>query len=104
MRSQRAQELGQSRQLLVKEHVIPLDVISRILAEQNKLQPLSIQEIGKILTHLTLFAIITKAEDKALSSAGLASKMPIGHLPRYPFYENRLARYQYVGIAINAAG
>lgn len=103
VRSSAARELGQNRKSLVKEHVVPLKVVGQILEAQNRRHPLSLCDIGKILKRLTLFAIITKEEDKKLRQARLTSTMPLNALPDYPFFEDRLARYKHVGIAIETS-
>ena len=87
-------------QLIVKEHVVPLKVISQLLRE---LQNYSLDEIKKVLDKYTLFGTITKVEDSQLRAAGLTSAMPEGFFePGHKYHDVLLARYQHVGIKIES--
>jgi hypothetical protein len=98
IRSQDAQKLGDDREALVKEHVVPLKVICEVLVQQNQKHELSLNGISAILEQLTHFAIITKKEDRSLREAGLSSRMPSEPLAEHPFFADLFARYRQVGI------
>lgn len=68
-----------SRKDVVKEHVIPLKVITKFLLDQAKKRDLDTDEISRIIDGMLIFATITKDEDKKLSEIGLKSEMPDGY-------------------------
>lgn len=102
--SRAASALRQDQASLVKEHVVPLNVIGEILTSRNQHAELSLAEIGRILRHLTHFAIITKAEDRRLREAGLASVMPTPPLSSFPYFSDIYARYRIAEIEMSEEG
>lgn len=98
VRSREAQQVGDDREALVKEHVVPLKVICEVLVQQNQKHELSLNGIGAILEQLTHFAVITKKEDQTIREAGLSSRMPSEPLAKHPFFADLFARYRQVGI------
>jgi hypothetical protein len=94
-----ARRVLHDRELVVKEHAVPLLVITRLLKERASNGGLS--EIASVLHRYTVFGTITKEEDRALRSAKLTSSMPYGFdIPGHQYFDNVLARYSHVGIAL----
>lgn len=83
---------------VVKEHIIPIDVIKKML--MNLGPKATIKQIEKILYDFVLFATITKDEDKKLNNAGLKSKMPSDCYENGKLKKdfNKFSRYEKVGI------
>jgi len=87
------------RKNVVKEHVIPLDCITRELTDQFQKNEMSLEEIAAFLDEKVTFATITKEEDKRLRDAKLNKKMPNGYKQNgHPLYGDPFARYKTVGI------
>ncbi len=88
-----------NRKEVVKEHVIPLKRITQELEKLSELNNTSLEAIARCLDELTIFATITKDEDKSLREEKLNSKMP----PEYDeegheLFHDPYARYKKVGI------
>lgn len=84
---------------VVKEHVVPLKVITTKLLELNNGNLISIEAIAAVLDKYIHFATITKLEDQLLRNAKLNSKMPDEYYdPDSLLYGNVFARYKKVGI------
>tara|TARA_B110000285_G_C14701444_1_gene413622 strand:+ start:130 stop:594 length:465 start_codon:yes stop_codon:yes gene_type:complete len=62
------------KDLVVKEHIVPLKVITDKLKELDS--NCTIEQIKSIIDEFLHFATITKEEDKRLSSLGFKQKMP----------------------------
>ncbi|NOU12742.1 MAG: hypothetical protein HOO92_02065 [Methylococcaceae bacterium] len=87
------------RKLVVKEHVVPLLVISKMLTALS--QKATLDEIAKVLDENVRFATITKEEDSLLRRSGLTSKMPKGfYISDDELWGDLLARYKSVGIVM----
>ncbi len=89
------------RKNVVKEHIVPLKVITEILVNHSKEKAFNIQTISELLDRYVRFATITKCEDKLLRNAKLISTMPkefwvAGH----SLHNDLLARYKNVGITL----
>jgi hypothetical protein len=89
--------LEEVRKKVVKEHVVPLKVITNLL---EGLTDTSTGSIAAVLDEYILFGTITKDEDKKLRKAGLNSKMPTDDEGNEWDGNDRLARYRAVGIAL----
>ncbi len=90
-----------NRKLVVKEHVVPLRVITSVLVEAKEAGHTSLSAIAEILERLTHFGTITKEEDKRLRDAGLNQAMPHGFLEEgHVNYGDILSRYREVGIEL----
>ena len=90
-----------NRKDVVKEHVIPLKVITKILLDHSKTGNFSLESIAKILDENLIFATISQREDKLLRDAKLTSKMPHGFWePGHTLYNDQFARYKEVGISM----
>ncbi|MFM2249651.1 MAG: hypothetical protein RLZZ358_578 [Bacteroidota bacterium] len=88
-----------NKDLVVKEHVVPMKVIVNELA-RIPIQELSVQRIKYVLDSLIVFATITKQEDARLSANGLKSAMPKVHHNFEQLCEMRFGRYEHVGIQL----
>lgn len=89
------------KEVVHKEHVVPLNVIKEKLKYLKERGNLSIHSIRELLDDCLIFATITKEEDKLLRSAGLNSSMPIGYGVKGHKYENdNFARYNHIGISV----
>lgn len=90
------------RKQVVKEHVIPLKVITSLLLERSRSGPFDLRTISEVLDRYLIFATISKREDKLLREAKLNSKMPDGFwLEGDTLYGDPLARYKAVGIPVS---
>ena len=84
---------------VIKEHVIPLRVITNKLEQLAKKKTISLDDIKTVLDKYTLFATITRDEDQLLRDAKLNSKMPIEFYDENSsMYNDPFARYKKVGI------
>ena len=70
------QVLKELRKKVVKEHVVPLKVITGFLEKLANQKDIRIEKIAEVLDKYTIFGTITKGEDEKLRKAGLTSKMP----------------------------
>ncbi len=84
---------------VIKEHVVPLKIIVKILDRLPK-DNLDPTQIKTILNRLVVFATITKQEDALLSKSGLKSKMPFKDESFESVSSDLFARYNHVGIKI----
>lgn len=90
-----------NRKDVVKEHVIPLKVITKILLDHSKSGEFNIESIAEILDANLMFATISRREDKLLRDAKLTRKMPSGFWEQgHTLYNDPFARYKEVGISI----
>lgn len=87
------------RKKVIKEHVIPLRVITDKLEQLAKKKTTSLTDIQEVLDKYTLFATITRQEDQLLRDAKLNSKMPSEFYDENSsMYDDPFARYKKVGI------
>lgn len=85
------------KKLIIKEHVVPLKVISEKLKELGP--ECSIEEVENLIDKYLHFATITKEEDMLLREFGLNHKMPDDFFDvNSELYMNIFARYIKVGI------
>lgn len=95
------QSLEEVRKQVVKEHVVPLKVITIFLERLADEGNIEIERIAKLLDKYTIFATITKNEDAKLREAGLTSKMPIEFEQKGNELEGDVrARYKVTGIEL----
>ncbi|OIO73381.1 MAG: hypothetical protein AUJ57_04390 [Zetaproteobacteria bacterium CG1_02_53_45] len=93
-----------NRKQVVKEHVVPLRVITSELVAAKEAGHTSLSAIAEILDRLTHFGTITKEEDKRLRDAGLNQAMPHGFFEQgHSNYGDILSRYREVGIEIECS-
>jgi hypothetical protein len=90
---------SRNKDLVVKEHVVPMKVIVDELAK-IPIQELSIHRIKHVLDRLIVFATITKEEDTRLSANGLKSAMPRLHKDFEELCKMKFDRYEKVGIKL----
>ena len=87
------------RKVILKEHVIPMKEIIRVLKEFGK--EISIEQIENMLNKYLIFATITKDEDRILTKAKLREKMPPSYYdPNHELHEDLFARYKETGIEL----
>jgi len=87
------------RKMVIKEHIIPLRVITDKLEQLVKKKTISLAAIQAVLDKYTLFATITRLEDQLLRDAKLNSKMPDEFYDENsPMHDDPFARYKKVGI------
>lgn len=89
------------RKDVIKEHVVPLRVITQRLVELASSGELSCESIAALLDKYVHFATISKREDALLREKKLSRKMPEcfeeeGH----PLYNNLFSRYEVAGIVL----
>lgn len=95
-----ARALG-DRKMVVKEHVVPLRVVTQLLIELGNSQNLSCKTIATLLDKYVVFATISKREDELLRKNKLTSSMPKGYYEENDFlYNNLLSRYIATGIVL----
>ena len=103
--STRARSLEPDRSQVVKEHVVPIRAIARLLSNLVSAGQTGLADIAGVLDKYTVFGTITKYEDQLLRTAGLTSTMPEGFFePGHLYYQDVLARYKAVGIALEPIG
>lgn len=84
---------------VVKEHVVPLNIIIKELVKRFNNGMTSLDEIASCIDKHLIFATISKEEDKRLREHKLQSKMPEGYyLSQHPLFNNKFARYEVAGI------
>lgn len=94
--SSEAEKLTNKR-LVIKEHVIPLKVITDKLKELGS--NCSSEEVKNIIDKYLHFATISKKEDMILRESGLNHKMPDDFFDvNSELYQNVFARYIKAGI------
>lgn len=94
--SSEAEKLTNKR-LVIKEHVIPLKVITEKLKELGS--NCSLEEVKNIIDKYLHFATISKKEDMILRESGLNHKMPDDFFDvNSELYQNVFARYIKAGI------
>lgn len=97
--SKKAEEVTEKK-LIVKEHVIPLKVITDLLKQLS--EDCTTKEIKKIIDTNLHFATITKEEDAILRKVGLNQKMPAEYYdPKSKLYNDIFARYKKTNIEYN---
>jgi hypothetical protein len=86
---------------VVKEHVVPLKVITDLLISDSEKYEISSSHIKSVLDKYLIFATITKEEDAILRMEKLTSKMPdvFYHKDHY-LYDDLFARYKVAGIEL----
>ena len=86
---------------VVKEHVIPLDCITKELVALGHEGKTSLEDISGLLDKMVVFATITKTEDQLLRNANLNSVMPDEYYAKgHSLYQDSFARYKIVGIEL----
>ncbi len=86
---------------VVKEHVVPLKVITDLLITYSKENEINSKEIESILNKYLIFATITKKEDANLRKEKLISKMPVGFYDKdSPLYGDLFSRYKVAQIEL----
>jgi transcriptional regulator CtsR len=88
-----------NKSLVVKEHVIPLNIIVSFLSKIPT-KELSIEKVKEILDSLLIYATITKEEDKLISKIGLGRKMTIEYETIEELKANAFDRYKHVNIVL----
>jgi len=88
-----------NKSLVVKEHVIPLNIIVSFLSK-IPIKELSIEKVKEILDSLLIYATITKEEDKLISKLGLARKMTIEYENIEELKANAFDRYKHANIVL----
>ena len=89
------------RKAVVKEHIVPLKVITNYLEELALSGIPTLDRIKKVLHTYTIFGTITKEEDARLNKAGLRFKMPDSFYDKnHEWHGDVLARYRTVGIVM----
>jgi hypothetical protein len=88
-----------NKQNVVKEHVVPINVIK---SELQKLTPsCTLNDIKMVLDEFLIFATITKEEDNRLSKLGFKQKMPKAYYDMSDIlYNDKFSRYKKAGIEI----
>jgi len=90
------------RDLVVKEHVVPLRVIRQLLVQSAPEGRVDLTAIAAILDQYVRFATITQKEDKKLREAGLKSDMPPSFYDADDaLHKDLFARYRTVGIDLD---
>ncbi len=89
------------RKQVVKEHAVPIRVITSKLKALKPAGLLTTTRIAEVLDRYVRFATISKEEDLALRQLGLSSKMPSGfHEPGHADHDDVFSRYRVAGIAL----
>lgn len=93
--------LTKDKKEVVKEHVVPLKVITDLLISDSEKYEISSSHIKSVLDKYLIFATITKEEDAILRMEKLTSKMPdvFYHKDHY-LYDDLFARYKVAGIEL----
>lgn len=87
------------RQLVVKDHIVPLNIITKKLFELGT--NCRIDEIKSIIDELLHFATITKDENTYLNNLGLRKSMPSGYEEvGHNLFNDKFARYSKAKIDI----
>lgn len=90
-----------NRKEVVKEHVVPLLVITQRLVELAKSGEMSCQSIAELLDRYVHFATISKREDALLRDKKLTSKMPDGFYEEgHTLYNDPYSRYKIAEIEL----
>lgn len=82
-----------NKSLVVKEHVIPLNIIVSFLSN-IPLEELSLKKIKEVLDSLLIYATITKEEDAVLTKLGYRNKMPRTYETIEEIKANAFERYK----------
>lgn len=89
------------RNEVVKEHVIPLLVITQRLVELSNSSEMSCQSIAVLLDKHVHFATISKREDALLREKKLTRKMPDGFYEEgHLLFNDPYSRYKVAGIVL----
>ena len=98
-----ARELGDRKQV-VKEHLVPIRVITKMLTALAASPEFSLESIATTLDRYVRFATISKREDRLLRQHGFNSAMPEEFRDDCSVAEDDLlCRYRAVGIALEAS-
>ena len=90
-----------TRKDVVKEHVVPLLVITQRLVELFEFGEMSCQSIAALLDKHVHFATISKGEDALLRQMKLTSKMPAGFYDKDDcLFNDPYSRYKVAGIVL----
>ncbi|MDY6484215.1 hypothetical protein [Acinetobacter faecalis] len=85
--------------MVTRDHTIPLRVVIKIIENEHKISPLSIEKLQAILDENIFYTTITKEEDGLLRSKKLTSQMPQGYYDEQDhLYQKWNARYIFAGI------
>ncbi|PHR54378.1 MAG: hypothetical protein COA44_13250 [Arcobacter sp.] len=82
-----------NKELIDKEHVVPLKVLEEMLLKINN--PTT-KIIDDFLSQWLLFATITKEEDNLLTKNGLKSAMPQG----FNESDSKFSRYDFINLTV----
>ncbi len=89
------------RKNIVKEHMVPIKVISKLLVELKETGDLTCATIAALLDRYVHFATISKNEDKKLCDMNLRSEMPPGFGDKgHEYYLCPYSRYKEAGILL----
>lgn len=88
-----------NKSLVVKEHVIPLNIIVSFLSK-IPIKELSTLKVKEILDSLLIYATITKEEDSKLNEVGLRNKMSIKYETIEELKINAFDRYKQANIVL----
>lgn len=88
-----------NKSLVVKEHVIPLNIIVSFLSK-IPIKKLSIEKIKEILDSLLIYATITKEEDAIINKLGYRNKMPHVYETIEELKANAFDRYKQAKIVL----
>lgn len=88
-----------NKSLVVKEHVIPLNIIVSFLSK-IPINELSTLKVKEILDSLLIYATITKEEDSKLNEVGLRNKMPDEYKTIEELKANAFERYKTAKIEL----
>jgi hypothetical protein len=89
-RSKKSIGVSRGKNLLVRDHSIPFSYIQNMLLELREVNKISVRNI---LEQNLCACIITREEDRVLSSKGLGKKMPKNWDGK-----DKMARYKFVNI------
>jgi hypothetical protein len=93
--------LTKDKKEVVKEHVVPLKLITDLLIKHSKESEINSIQIKSILDKYLIFATITKKEDADLREKKLTSKMPSGFYDKDDYlYGDLFARYKVAKIEL----
>jgi hypothetical protein len=94
----------EARKEVVKEHVVPLKVITELLNDLAKNEDTKPESIKRVLDKHIIFATITKDEDAELNKAGLRSKMRKEAIDGGKLVSDVFERYKTVKISLEHVG
>ena len=99
--SEAARKAYPDRKTVVKEHVVPLKVVGKILLDQFKSGASTLNAIAGLLDKYLVFGTITHDEDRELRRLKLTSSMPEGFFTKgHQYYGDVLSRYRCAQIPL----